>query len=243
MTSQLVQVNFKAEDEVALGRFWADVLGWGMASEAPGVVNLEPVGFDWPDPSAVCVDLVRVPDREAVRYRVHLELATASEAHRAELFARLEDLGATRAEGSVADATLLADPEGNEFAVLAPRERHQDTGPIATVVVTCADPRAMVRFWGEAIDWTVHDLTDDRALLRSPQGVGPWLEFRRTPNAQALRSRVHLDVLPVPAGDQAAEVTRLEALGATRTDVGQGEAPWVVLTDPEGNDFCVLGRE
>ncbi|MFJ6514343.1 VOC family protein [Streptomyces sp. NPDC091406] len=244
MTLQLVQVNFKARDETALGRFWAEALGWGLDSEEPGVVNLEPVGFDWPDPSAVCVDLVRVPDPESVKYRVHIELATTSDARREELVARLEKLGATTADAGRGDkpGTVMADPEGNAFSVLEPRALYRDTGPIAAVVVDCADPRAMVRFWGEAIDWTVHELTDDRALLRSAQGVGPYLEFRRTPDDEVVWSRVHLDVRPGPAVDQAKEIARLEGLGATRADVGQGDVPWAVLADPEGNEFCVLAR-
>ncbi|MEU8706321.1 VOC family protein [Streptomyces sp. NPDC048565] len=244
MTLQLVQVNFKARDESALGRFWAEVLGWGLSSEGPGVVNLEPAGFDWPDPSAVCVDLVRVPDPEAVRYRVHLELATTSDTHQAELVTRLKGLGATPVDVGQGDVpwTMLADPEGNVFSVLEPRELYRDTGPIAAVVVGCADPRAMVRFWGEAIDWTVHELADDRALLRSVRGVGPYLEFRRTPDDKVVWSRIHLDVMSDPIDDQAREVARLEGLGATPADVGQGDVSWVVLADPEGNDFCVLGR-
>lgn len=244
MTLQLVQVNFKARDDSALGRFWAAALGWGVDSEAPGVTNLEPEGFDWPDPSAVCIDLVRVPDPETVKYRVHLELATTSDAHRAELVARLKALGATPADvgGGDAPCTVLADPEGNVFSVLEPRDRYRDTGPIAAVVVDCADPRAMVRFWGEAIDWTVHELTDDRALLRSVKGVGPYLEFRRTPDDGVVWNRIHLDVMSDPPEGQAKELARLEALGATRTDVGQGDVSWVVLSDPAGNDFCLLGR-
>ncbi|MCC5031741.1 VOC family protein [Streptomyces sp. WAC 00631] len=244
MTLQLVQVNFKARDDAALGRFWAEALGWGVSSEGPGVTNLEPVGFDWPDPSVVCIDLVRVPDPEAVQYRAHIELATTSDAHRTELVARLRELGATPAavDGGDAPRTVMADPEGNLFSVLEPREIHRDTGPIAAVVVDCADPRAMVRFWGEAIDWTVHELTDDRALLRSVQGVGPYLEFRRPPDDEVVWSRLHLDVMSDPVEDQAREVARLESLGAVRTDVGQGDVSWAVLTDPEGNEFCVLGR-
>ena len=53
-----------------------------------------------------------------------------------------------------------------------------------------------------------------------------------------MKNRLHLDLRPE---DQAAEVARLEALGATRVDVGQGDdVTWVVLADPEGNEFCVL---
>ncbi|WP_329090607.1 VOC family protein [Actinomadura citrea] len=244
MALRLVQVNFKARDDSALGRFWAEVLGWGMSSEGPGVTNLEPEGFVWPDPTAVCVDLVTVPDPETVKDRVHLDLATTSAAHHAELVARLRGLGATPADVGQGDVpwTVLADPEGNVFCVLEPRERYRDTGPIAAVVVDCADPRAMARFWDEALDWTLHEVTDDHAVLRSAEGVGPYLELLRAPGARTWWNRVHLDLLPFPVDDKEAEVARLRALGATDLDLGQGDVPWTVLADPEGNEFCVLGR-
>ncbi|MET8003364.1 VOC family protein [Nonomuraea glycinis] len=244
MALRLIQVNIKARDDAALGRFWAEALGWGISSEAPGVTNLEPEGFSWPDPDAFYVDLVTVPDPATVRYRVHLDLATTSAAHQAELVARLRELGATPADVGQGDVpwTVLADPEGNVFCVLEPREIYRDTGPIAAVVVDCADPRAMARFWDEALDWTLHEVTDDHASLRSAKGVGPYLELLRTPGPPTVWNRVHLDLLPHPVEDQEAEVTRLRALGATTADVGQGDVPWKVLADPEGNEFCVLGR-
>ncbi|WP_433663861.1 VOC family protein [Nocardia sp. CA-128927] len=242
MATRLVQINIKARDDSALGRFWAEALGWGVSSEGPGVTNVEPVGFSWPDPAAVCVDVVTVPDPETVKYRVHVDLATTSATHQAELVARLEDLGATRADIGQGDVpwTVLADPEGNMFCVLEPREIYRDTGPIAAVVVDCVDPRAMARFWGEATDWILHEVTDDHARLRSAAGVGPYLEFLRTP-AETVWTRVHLDVLPYAGDDQAAEVARLRELGATDRDLGQGDVPWTLLADPEGNEFCVLG--
>jgi predicted enzyme related to lactoylglutathione lyase len=244
MALRLIQVNFKARDDAALGRFWAEALGWGVSSEAPGVTNLEPEGFAWPDPGAFYLDLVTVPDPETVKYRVHLDLATTSATHQAELVARLKELGATPADVGQGDVpwTVLADPEGNVFCVLEPREIYRDTGPIAAVVVGCDDPRAMARFWDEAMDWTLHEVTDDHARLRSAKGVGPYLEFLRTPGGRTVGNRVHLDLLPYPVEDQKAEVARLRALGATAADVGQGDVPWVVLADPEGNEFCVLGR-
>ena len=242
MALRLVQVNFKARDDSVLGRFWAEALGWGVSSEGPGVTNVEPVGFVGPDPAAVCVDVVTVPDPETVRYRAHLDLGTTSAAHQAELVARLLKLGATPADIGQGDVpwTVLADPEGNLFCVLEPRPIYRDTGPIAAVVVNCADPRAMARFWSGAMDWTLHEVTDDFARLRSAKGVGPYLEFVRTPAANAVSGRVHLDLRPYRGDDQAAEVARLRALGATDADVGQGDVPWVCLADTEGNEFCVL---
>jgi hypothetical protein len=242
MALRLVQVNFKARDDSALGRFWAEALGWGVSSEGPSVTNVEPVGFVWPDPVAVCVDVVTVPDPETVRYRAHLDLVTTSAAHQAELVAHLLELGATAADVGQGDVpwTVLADPEGNLFRVLEPRSIYRDTGPIAAVVVSCTDPRAMARFWDEAVDWTLHEVSDDHAVLRSAKGVGPYLEFLRVPGAPTVPDRVHLDLLPYPGDDKAAEVARLRALGATDLDLGQGDVPWTCLSDPEGHEFCVL---
>ncbi|MFD3584553.1 VOC family protein [Streptomyces sp. NPDC058683] len=245
MTLRLVQANLKALDDSAVGRFWAEALGWGVSGEGSGVTAVQPAGFDWLDPAAVGIDVVTVPEpKTTTKNRVHLDLATTSAAHQAELVARLRALGATPADVGQGDVpwTVLADPEGNEFCVLEPREIYRDTGPIAAVVVDCADPRVMAWFWGEATDWTLHRVTDDHAVLRSAKGVGPYLEFLRTPGVKTVPDRVHLDLVACPGDDQEAEVTRLRALGATDFDLGQGDVSWKCLTDPEGHEFCVLAR-
>ena len=86
----------------------------------------------------------------------------------------------------------------------------------------------------------MHERGEAFASLRSPSGVGPYLEFLRVPGAKVVKNRIHLDVRPYPGGGQRAEVERLREHGARPADVGQGEVPWVVLADPEGNEFCVL---
>ncbi|MFJ3902462.1 VOC family protein [Streptomyces sp. NPDC090025] len=242
MATRLVQINMKAQDDAALGRFWAEALGWGIDSEGPGVTNLEPVGFTYPDPTAVCVDIIARHEPKTAKNRVHLDLASTSLAHQAELVARLTALGATPADVGQGDVpwTVLADPEGNEFCVLEPRPLYEGTGPIAAVVVDCADPRAMAAFWGEAMDWTVHEVADDHARLRSAAEVGPYLEFVRTPDAKSGWNRVHLDIAPYRGDDLAAEADRLRGLGATDPDFDQSEISWTVLADPEGSEFCLL---
>ncbi|MDX3493837.1 VOC family protein [Streptomyces turgidiscabies] len=245
MTLRPVLVNIKALDDSAIGRFWAEALGWGVSSPEPGATAAKPADFDWRDPVGVCVDVIVVPEpKTATKNRVHIDLATNSAAHQAELVARLKALGATPADVGQGDVpwTVLADPEGNEFCVLEPRDVYRDTGPIAAVVVDCVDPRAMARFWDEAIDWTLHEVTDDHAVLRDARGVGPYLEFLRKPATKAVRDRVHIDLVPDPGDDKAAEVARLRALGAADLDVGQGDVPWTCMTDPEGHEFCVLAR-
>ena len=96
------------------------------------MTNLEPEGFVYPDPVALCVDLVVSPEPRTVKNRVHLDLAATSPPHRAELVARLTGLGAAPADVGQGDAgqgdagqgdvpwTVMADPEGNEFCLLTP---------------------------------------------------------------------------------------------------------------------------
>ncbi|MFJ5262857.1 VOC family protein [Streptomyces sp. NPDC088387] len=245
MALRPVQVNIKALDHSAVGRFWAEALGWGVAGDGATTTAVQPAGFDWLDPDSLALDVIAVPDgRTAAKNRVHIDLATTSAAHRAELVARLRALGATPVDVGQRDVpwTVLADPEGNEFCVLEPREVYRDTGPIAAVVVDCADPRAMARFWDAAVDWTLHEVSDEHAVLRSDRGVGPYLELLRVPGGKTAPDRVHLDLVPRAGDDKAAEVARLRALGATDLDVGQGDVPWTCLSDPEGHEFCVLAR-
>jgi hypothetical protein len=245
MALRPVQVNIKAVDDAALGRFWARALGWGVSGSGSGATAVQPTGFDWRDPVGLAVDVIAVPEAgSTAKNRMHLDLATTSAAHQRELVERLLALGATPADVGQGEVpwAVLADPEGNEFCVLEPREVYRDTGPVAAVVVDCEDPRAMARFWDAATDWTLREVTDDAAVLRSAQDVGPYLEFLRTPGARTGQDRVHLDLLRFPDDDHDAETARLRALGATDLDVGQGEVSWRCLADPEGHPFCVLAR-
>jgi predicted enzyme related to lactoylglutathione lyase len=110
----------------------------------------------------------------------------------------------------------------------------------------CVDsrqPAETARFWAEVLGWRITEEEPDEVVLEPPagsreDGVVPDLLFLRVPEAKTLKNRLHVDLRP---DDQAAEVARVEALGATRVDVGQDEtATWVVLADPEGNEFCIL---
>src|SRR5699024_2597159 len=98
-------------------------------------------------------------------------------------------------------------------------------------------------FWQQALGWRRTHADEEEVVLEPPagtpeDGVVPDLLFLRVPEDKAGKNRLHLDLRP---GDQAAEVARLEGLGAKRVDVGQGtEVSWTVMGDPEGNEFCVL---
>ena len=111
------------------------------------------------------------------------------------------------------------------------------------VCVDSTDPARVAAFWEQALGWRRTHEEPDEVVLEPPagspeDGVSPDLLFLRVPEGKAVKNRLHLDLRP---DDQAAEVERLIALGASRADVGQGEGTtWVVMADPDGNEFCVL---
>ena len=105
------------------------------------------------------------------------------------------------------------------------------------VVVHSVDPEALGRWWAEALGWVeVYSSADEFEIRPEPDRL-PGMDFVRLEESKQAKSRLHLDFRPE---DQDAEVARLVAHGAQRADIGQADAPWVVLADPEGNEFCVL---
>jgi predicted enzyme related to lactoylglutathione lyase len=243
MSTRLVQLVLDANDAPRLARFWADALGWVVADESAEEVDVEPAGFAYPSPAALPLVFLPVPEPKTGQNRVHLDLASASAEHQAELVGRVRDLGAKPVDIGQGDVpwVVLADPEGNEFCVLEPRPVYRDTGPVAAVLVDCADPQALTPFWAAAAGFEPRGWDGQLSQLRSPSGEGPYLELLRNPREKLVKNRMHIDVAPYTGDDQAAEVTRLRNAGATDADVGQpSDVSWVVLADPEGNEFCVL---
>jgi catechol 2,3-dioxygenase-like lactoylglutathione lyase family enzyme len=117
-----------------------------------------------------------------------------------------------------------------------------------TIRVQClcfdtADPARIARFWAAALGWRITYQEPQEFVLEPPagspeDGVVPDLLFLRVPEGKAVKNRLHLDLRP---DDQAAEVRRLVELGASRVAVGQGPGvSWVVMADPDGNEFDVL---
>ena len=107
------------------------------------------------------------------------------------------------------------------------------------VVVDAHDPVALGRWWAEALGWIVFNEDADEFEIRAAADRLPGLLFAVAGEPKVVKDRLHLDFRP---DDRDAEVARLLGLGATHVDIGQGERSWVVLADPEGNEFCVLGR-
>jgi len=126
-----------------------------------------------------------------------------------------------------------------------------------SLVIDCHDIAAQARWWADVLDWQIIDEADDEVALvpkhvtdeslRSTpwEQVGPGLSFVLVPEEKTVKNRLHIDLAPQLDDDQAAMVEGLLARGATRADVGQSvdgehKVSWVVLADPEGNEFCVL---
>lgn len=105
------------------------------------------------------------------------------------------------------------------------------------VVIDSHKPGALGLWWRDALGWVVLDESDDGVEIAPSEGAHPTLFFGAVPESKSVKNRLHLDFVP---DDQDAEVQRLVALGATRVEIGQHDVPWVVLADPEGNEFCVL---
>ena len=104
-------------------------------------------------------------------------------------------------------------------------------------VIDAADPAMLSRWWADALGWVALDEVDGDYEIRPSADRLPGLLFAAVPEPKTLKNRLHLDFRP---DDRDAEVDRMLALGARRVDVSQGEQSWVVLADPEGNEFCIL---
>jgi hypothetical protein len=111
------------------------------------------------------------------------------------------------------------------------------TSKFTDLAIDCADPVGLARFWCSVLDYEVQDEVPEGKNRLGP--VPPTLTFAHVPEGKTVKNRLHLDLNPTDRG-QDEEVRRLLDLGARHADVGQGDESWVVLADPEGNEFCVL---
>ena len=247
MAMRIESFTIDAHAPRALAGWWAEALGWVVVPESADGVEVdvwERIDADGSHPYPV-LSFVGDGDPDGGQERLHLDLNSHSEDEQEALVERLLDMGAARADvGQATDARfeVLSDPEGNHFCVLEPRSEYGHLGSIAAYVLAAHDAAALRDVWAAATGWRVTHDDPDEVVLSPPAG-GPSLEIITRPSMVPGRAknRIHLDVAPGPHDDQAREVDRLLALGATRASIGQtGEESWVVLADPEGNELCVL---
>lgn len=116
---------------------------------------------------------------------------------------------------------------------------------IGYITIDSKDTAAISKFWEAVLGWKVTYLDETGAMIENPDKMVdgakfPQILFYKNPDQKTVKNRMHFDLQP---DDQAAEVSRIEALGGKRIEIGQSADPattWVVMADPEGNEFCVL---
>lgn len=230
-------LTFDAHDPAALARFWGGVLGWPAVDDDRGGHALGPT-----DDTGFRVRFVASERPKLVANQMHLDLtSTSSDDQQSTVERALAlggahlDVGQRPEEGHV----VLADPEGNELCVIPPGNRFLAGCPFVGCLASDGSP-AVGRFWSAALDWPLVWDQDEETAIQAPDG-GPKISWGGPPyDPRAEKNRLHLDLVPTGGSSQHTEVGRLLDLGATRADVGQGDVPWVVLADPDGNQLCVL---
>jgi hypothetical protein len=239
MAAKLHALCIDAGEPPRLARFWSEVLGLRMSDNPRLGISLLP-GDDTGFPIRFSFSGEPKTDQN----RMHFDLTSTSledqqrTVDRAlQLRARHIDVGQLPEEGHV----VLADPEGNEFCVVEPdNDFLADCGFIGAV--SCDESQQVGYFWSAALGWPLVWDQDEETAIRSPQG-GPKITLGGPPSAPKIgKNRLHFDLVPATSSDHQAEVDRLLVLGATRTDIDQGEVSWVVMADPDGNEFCLFPR-
>ena len=237
MTCQLLALSFDANDPPRLARFWGGVLGWEIV-DGPQDGIAPPPGDD----TGFGIRFLPTQQQKAGLNQMHVHLTSTSLENQQRtvdkslrLGARHVDVGQRPEEGHV----VLADSEGNEFCVIEP-DNDWLAGCGFFGELACDGSRETGYFWSAALDWPLVWDQDQETAIRSPHG-GPKIAWGGPPQMPKTgKNRLHFDLAPPVGGDQQAEADRLVSLGATRVDIGQGEASWVVMADPDGNEFCVL---
>jgi catechol 2,3-dioxygenase-like lactoylglutathione lyase family enzyme len=237
MTLSLAALAFDANDPARLAPFWAGVLGRELIEEPDGGVVLLPdsdTGFR--------IEFYPTQDPKTHPNQMHFDLASQSLEEQEATVARALALGGRHldiGQGPDAEHAVLADPEDNEFCVIPAGNRFLD-GCGLLGALSSDGSQEVGYFWSEALGWPLVWDQDQETAIQSPQG-GTKISWGGPPfRAKTGKNRLHFDLAPPADGDQQAEVRRLESLGAERIDIGQGEVTWVVMADPDGNEFCVL---
>jgi predicted enzyme related to lactoylglutathione lyase len=237
MTSRLIALTFDANDPLRLARFWAEALHWDVDDETEAEILLVPT-----DGTRFRIEFPAVPEPKKGKNRIHLDLTTTSIEDQQDTVATLVALGARHIDiGQGPDGlhVVLADPEGNELCVIEPDNSFlAGCGRLGSI--TCDGTPEVGHFWSEALGWPLVWDQDEETAIRAPDGTGPFITWGPPLVPKIGKSRLHLDIAPPADVDQQAEVDRLLSLGAARIDIGQGDVDWVVMADPDGNEFCVL---
>jgi len=116
------------------------------------------------------------------------------------------------------------------------------TSSLATIALDAVNAQVVAKFWCAVLGWVVLEEDEGGISIGSADGGWPTIDVCHVPEGKTVKNRLHLDLRADGVG-RPAELQRLLDLGARPVDVGQErDVSWVVLADPEGNEFCLLGR-
>jgi predicted enzyme related to lactoylglutathione lyase len=238
MPLQLTSITFDAKDPSGLARFWAVALHWEIDDSDKDVVELVPT-----DGSRIGLTFITNSDEKVGQNRVHLDLTTTSLDDQIDTVHELIAMGARHVDigqGPDSPHVVLADPEGNEFCIIEPTNLFL-SGCGRLGAVNCDGLKETGYFWSAVLDWPLIWDQDEETAIQAPYPTGPKITWSGPPLlAKSTKNRLHLDMAPYLHDSQETEADRLTFLGATRVDIGQGDVPWIVMADPDGNEFCLL---
>ncbi|WP_441247885.1 VOC family protein [Kitasatospora sp. McL0602] len=234
MTSQLFAICFNATRPSGLARFWSGLLGWELADGTDqGTVILPP------DAAGFRIRFLPSQEPKTRQNQAHFDLTSATPEDQQQTVARALGLGGKHLDvGQLPEEghVVLADPDGNEFCVIGAGNNFlADTGSIGALA--CDGTQQVGYFWSEALGWPLVWDQDEETAIQSPNGGtkitwgGPPVAPKTGPN------RLYLELALPADADREAEIARLVALGATRTDVGDSDR--ALMLDPDGNEFSL----
>ncbi|RAO44529.1 VOC family protein [Micromonospora saelicesensis] len=237
MTAHLFAISFDASEPLRLAQFWSGLLGREIVDDPHDGVLLLPA-----NDNGYHIRFAPNQQPKVVQNRMHFDLTSSSLEDQRQTVARALELGARHTDigqGPEIDHVVLADPEGNEFDVIAPGNKFL-AGSGFVGALACDGSQAVGYFWSAALGWPLVWDQDEETAIQSLRGGTKisWGGPPLMPNGG--RDRVRFDLAPPVDGDWQAEVDRLLSLGATRVDTDQDGAGRLVLADPDGQEFSLL---
>jgi hypothetical protein len=237
MTSELRLLTLDANDPEVLGRFWGGVLGREVVPAVSGGRSLVPHGD-----TEFRIHFQPSTEPRRGPNQMHFDLNSDSDEAQAAMVERVLELGGRHldiGQGPDVPHVVMADPEGNELCV--GEAGNAFTAGCGTIGCVSSDgSQAVGYFWSAALGWPLVWDQDEETAIQSPRG-GSKISWGGPPYNERLgKNRLHLDLVPTDGAGLEEEVERLLGLGARHADIGQGDVAWVVLADPDGNEFCVL---
>jgi catechol 2,3-dioxygenase-like lactoylglutathione lyase family enzyme len=212
-----------AVDIERAARFWAPTLGLQVRRSGSDV---------WLAGSSAnqTIWINQVPEPKTVKNRVHLDVHAGS-------LDELTGRGARVVTPATQELpwTVLTDPDGQEFCGFLRDSRGEEVPDyrLYEVVVDCADPKPVARWWASVLGAELDKDGEDWALTRAPGIPFEYLVFLTVPEPKMVKNRVHWDVT-------AADPQLLIDAGATLLRPLGGDIGWHVLADPAGNEFCAF---